>query len=312
MKTDACRHLALGTRHRSGSPHPPCSGLTRALSLAGCLIVAATLAAQTPAPARRIVSLVPALTEMAFAIGAGDAVVGVSSFDRYPPEAATRTKVGALLDPDLERILSLQPDLVLAYDSQEALRQQLARAGIDVFGYRHGGLADTVATIRRLGRVTGHAGGAEAVASRVEREVAGARARVAGRARPRVLMVIGREPGALRNIYASGGRGFLHDMLTAAGGDNVFGDVAREAVQATTELVLARRPEVIVELRTAPLTGRGTMERERAVWNALGAVPAVARGRVFLLEGDDLVVPGPRVGQGTVRLARLLHPEAFR
>jgi iron complex transport system substrate-binding protein len=275
-------------------------------------LLVASLAAQTPAPARRIVSLVPALTEMAFAIGAGEAVVGVSSFDRYPREVGTRTRVGALLDPDLERILSLRPDLVLAYDSQTALRQQLERAGIRVFDYRHGGLGDVLATLGRLGEVTGHQGAAAAIATRIEGELAEVRRRVAARPRPRVLLVIGREPGALRNIYASGGRGFLHDMLTAAGGDNVFADVGRESVQATTELILARRPDVIVELRSRPLTGTSTMEREQRTWQALGAVPAVARGRVHLVEGDDLVVPGPRVGTSTGRLARLLHPEAFR
>lgn len=280
------------------------------------VLVAALLAthvwAQAPSrPPQRIVSLVPALTEMAFAIGAGDAIVGVSSFDRYPPEAASRAKVGALLDPDVERILSLRPDLVLTYDSQEALRQQLTRAGIATFDYRHGGLADVTATMRRLGEATGQAREAAALAAGIERRVDAVRTRVAGRPRPRVLLVIGREPGALRNIFASGGRGFLHDMLEAAGGDNVFGDVAREAVQATTELVLARRPGVILELRSLPLTGASSMEREREVWRVLRAVPAVANGRVLLVEGDAIVVPGPRVGTATERLARLLHPEAF-
>ena len=96
----------------------------------------------------RIVSLVPAVTEMLFAIGAGPGVVAVSSYDTYPPEVTKLPNVGALLDPNVERILSLQPALVIVYGSQTDLKAQLARAGIGVFEYRHGGLAQVTATLR--------------------------------------------------------------------------------------------------------------------------------------------------------------------
>jgi iron complex transport system substrate-binding protein len=124
-----------------------------------------------------------------------------------------------------------------------------------------------------------------------------------------VLVVFGRERGTLRTVYASGGRGFIHDLVETAGGRNVFGDVPRENVQATAELVLAAAPEVIVELRADPLPP-DEAERERAVWSALAAVPAVRNGRVHLLAGRELVVPGPRLGEAAERLARALHPGA--
>ena len=104
-----------------------------------------------------MVSLVPAVTEMLFAVGAGPQVVGVSSFDKTPAEVATRPRVGALLDPDLERILSLKPDLVVTYGSQDALHEQLARASIATFTYRHGGIGDTLETLEAIGARTGHA-----------------------------------------------------------------------------------------------------------------------------------------------------------
>ena len=110
-----------------------------------------------PAPARRIVSLVPAVTEMLFAIGAGPQVVAVSSFDDFPPEVKSLPRVGALLDPDVERILTLRPDLVITYGSQGSVEAQLARAGIRTFSYRHGGVGAIVQTVRDLGSVTGRA-----------------------------------------------------------------------------------------------------------------------------------------------------------
>jgi iron complex transport system substrate-binding protein len=261
---------------------------------------------------RRIISLVPALTEMLFAIGAGPEVVAVSSYDTFPAEAAARPKVGALLDPDVERILSLTPDLVAIYASQHDLRQQLQRVSIPIYDYRHAGLADILSTLRDLGRVAGHADEAERLASDIGRRLDGVRARVAGAQPVRTLLVFGREPGTLRNVYASGGKGFLHDMLVAAGGVNVFGDVARESVQATTEMLLARAPDVILEVRRgAELTGD---QRRSAViaWSPLSTVPAVKAGRVQVVSGDGLLVPGPRVADAVERFARALHPERFR
>jgi ABC-type hemin transport system substrate-binding protein len=124
-----------------------------------------SLSAQPP---QRIVSLVPAVTEMLFAIGAGSQVVAVSSYDQDPPEVNALPRVGALLDPDVERILSLRPDLVITYGSQTDLQSQLERARIVVFDYRHAGLAAITATMRALGAGTGHAPEAEAAARGIE------------------------------------------------------------------------------------------------------------------------------------------------
>jgi iron complex transport system substrate-binding protein len=260
----------------------------------------------------RIVSLVPALTEMLFAIGAGAQVVGVSSYDKFPAEAASRPRVGALLDPNVEHILALTPDLVATYGSQVDLKQQLQRASIAVYDYRHAGLPDILTTLRDLGRVTGHVEEADAVAAGIERRLEAVRRRVSGRRPVRTLLVFGREAGGLRNVYASGGRGFLHDMLTLAGGENVLADVARESVQATTELILTRAPDVILEVREGPERSEAERRAMAADWARLSTVPAVKSGRVLVVSGDGLVVPGPRVAAAVERFAAALHPEAAR
>jgi len=254
----------------------------------------------------RIVSLVPAVTEMLFAIGAGPQLVAVSSYDADPPEVKSLPRVGALLDPDVERILALRPDLVITYGSQADLHSQLASARIPFFDYRHGGLAAVTGTMRALGARTGHAQEADSAAGGIESRLAAIRARNVGRARPRTLLVFGRERGALRNIYASGGRGFLHDMLEAAGGVNVFADVDRESVQATTELILARAPEVILEVRSADVLTAEEAAREASTWAPLASVPAVRQRRVVVLTGRGLTVPGPRVADVVEQMARAL------
>jgi iron complex transport system substrate-binding protein len=274
------------------------------------LVVALALAMTASAQSRpqRIVSLVPALTEMLFAIGAGPQVVGVSSYDEYPPQVKSLPRVGALLDPDTERILSLTPDLVLTYGSQVDLQAQLRRASIPTFDYRHGGLDHIFVTMRQLGQRTGHITEANAIVAEIESRISAVKTRVAGRQRPRTLLVFGREPGALRNIYVSGGSGFLRDMLVAAGGQDVFEDVGRESVQATTETILIRAPEVIVEIRSQNIPVGAQLEEEIASWSRLASVPAVRNRRIYFLSGQQMTVPGPRVADGIERMARALHP----
>jgi len=275
--------------------------------LAALLAVSIATAQERPA---RIISLIPAVTEMLFAIGAGGSVVAVSSFDTYPPQVRDLERVGALLDPDLERILALKPDLVAIYASQTDLARQLERAGIATYEYRHGGLKDVLTTIRGLGARVSRGQEAARAAAEIDAGLDRIRRRVDGRPRPKTLLVFGREALAIRGVYASGGAGFLNDMLIAAGGENVFADVRRESVQAASELILARRPEVILELRAEGLPG----DRRRAeidVWRRLSSVPAVRANRVYFIADPRTVVPGPRVVEGTELIARALHPEAF-
>ena len=262
--------------------------------------------------ARRIVSLVPALTEMLFAIGAGPQVIAVSSFDDYPPEAKGLPRVGALLDPDVERILSLRPDLVLTYGSQGSLEAQLASAGIRTFSYRHGGIQAVFETMRELGAATGHTAGTLSKVTELEAQLDAVRAKVRDRSRPRTLLVFGRQPGSLQQLYVSGGTGFLHEMLEAAGGINVFADIARESVQPSQETLIARAPEVILEVSPTRQISAMDAAQERALWSPLASVPAVKSGRIYFLYGDYLVVPGPRVGRATETFARALHPDAFQ
>jgi iron complex transport system substrate-binding protein len=269
-----------------------------------------------PEKSQRIVSLVPAVTEMLYAIGAGPQVVGVSSYDHFPPEVEALPKVGALLDPDTERILSLRPTLIVVYGSQTDAEAGFKRAGIETFSYRHdasiaSAIQATFDTINALGAATGHDAEAREVVTRMTSALDTVRKRVEGSARPRTLLVIGREPGALQGLYASGGIGFLHEMLAVAGGENVFGDVKRESVQPSSETLLRRAPDAVLELSAANAAS-DSPNGDLAVWDKLASIPAVRNRRVHSIVGDFVVVAGPRLAQGAEAMARVLHPEAFK
>jgi iron complex transport system substrate-binding protein len=260
----------------------------------------------------RIVSVIPATTEMLFAMGAGDRLVGAGTYDRYPPQVDKLPRVGGLIDPDTERILALRPDLVIVYNTQVELKARLDRAGVPYFNYEHRALPDIMETIRAIGARIGAAEPAERLAGDMERALGKVRATVSGRPRPKTLLVFGREPGTLRGVYASGGYGFLADLLDVAGSDNIFGDIKQQSVQASTEMILARRPDVVVELRYGDDRRAINIDRELDVWTALPSLPAVRNKRLTLLAGDEFVVPGPRIVSAAERLARALHPESFK
>jgi len=245
---------------------------------------------------------------MLYAMGAGARVVAVSSFDHFPADVDRLPRVGALVDPDFEKILSLRPDLVVTYGSQTDLATKLAKASVPTFVFRHGSLADVTTMLRELGRRIGMVADAERVAMGIERQLAAIRVRVAREGRPKTLLVIGREPRSLRAVNVSGGYGFLNDLLALAGGTNIFGDVKRESLLVATETILARAPEVILELHYTDAPSRTLIDHERAAWSILSAVPAVKHGRVELLFGEELVLPGPRVVLTAAAFARALHP----
>ena len=164
-------------------------------------------------------------------------------------------------------------------------------------------------TMRALGRAdrarrTSREGGARACRPAID----AVKSRVAGKPRPRTLLVFGREPGSLRNIYASGGRGFLHDMLVAAGGEDVLNDIEKESAQVSTEMILARRPDVILELNAANRLNDADLKAVLDPWMTLSSVPAVRNKRVMILNGPGLTVPGPRVVDGIEKMAKALHP----
>jgi iron complex transport system substrate-binding protein len=248
---------------------------------------------------------------MLFAIGASDRLVGVSSYDRYPPEVNRMTRVGGLLDPNVERILALKPDLVIAYETQTDLKMQLGRARIPMFSYVHRGLPDITETLRSLGARIGMKEAADRAAAAIEQALAGTQTRVAGKPRPKTLLVFGHDPGSLRHVDASGGYGFLHDVLELAGGSDILADLRKQSVEMSTEAILSRAPDVIIDLRYGQPLPPDQVAAERQLWNALPAVPAVRNNKVYVLVGDEFVVPGPRIVVAAERFARTLHPEAY-
>lgn len=263
---------------------------------------AASRSAREDAPARRVVTLAPSLTEIAFALGRGDRVVGIDAFSRHPPEATRLPRVGGLVDPSFEGVLALSPDLVLLSSSSGRFDQRLRSAGVRARVLRCESLADLRRNVAALGRLLEAEPAAVALGARIDRELAEVRRSAAGQPRPRVLYVFDRQPGAVRDVFAAGRKSFLHELLAIAGGDNVLGAEDRGAVSVSHEALLASGAEVIFDATADPAG--------LTPWQGLTALPAVRAGRIVAADDPVFTIPGPRVGAVARRMAAVIHPGA--
>lgn len=255
------------------------------MPLAGCREEAPAVRAP-----RRIVSMSPNLTETLFALGLGDRVVGIDDYSTWPPEARSRPRLGGVLDPNLERIVALAPDLALLAPGERELGSRLERLGVDTLYLGNDTLADVERTFTE---VAGRCGVPEAGKRLLAQWQAGLAPRpVPGS--PRVLLSIGRQPGRLTDVLVAGPGTFYAELLQRMGAVDIFADAPTRYPEINLEEVVARRPDVILELRSDPATPAKAAALVRD-WSRLPELPAVRQRRIFVLGGDYVVTPGPRL-----------------
>jgi iron complex transport system substrate-binding protein len=274
------------------------------------LLLAATLAAQAP---QRIVSTAPSITELLYALGLGDRIAGVDRFSRYPPEAAKKPQIGDYATPNLETIASLRPDLVLIPTNPVKLRERLEALRLKVVELDQEGLAKLYESFRIVGQATGATAEADRLIGSVRGQLDAIRSRAAGLPRTRVMFVVGRTPNRLDGLIVMGRASYLNEVIEIAGGVNVFRDAAAPYPQVSLEEVLARNPDVIVDMGDMADTVGVSETQKRAVaalWERMSTLAAVRQKRVHAVASDIYVVPGPRVVDAAKAFFEILHPEA--
>jgi iron complex transport system substrate-binding protein len=275
-------------------------------------VALAALACRTPSPVApvserpsRIVSLSPALTEILFALGAGDRIAGVTDFCDWPEAARAKPKVGGYANPAVEAILALGADLVVVSpgpgnrDAALALRH----AGIRVEVIPAETLPETYAAIEALGSLCGESTRGIELAAATRARVDAVSARVAGAPRVKTLFSVQADP-----IIAAGSGTLPAQLVEAAGGTNVVR--ADRYPRLDVEAVLAAAPDVILQSRMDAAPTEGTAP-ELDAWMRWKEIPAVRENRVVLLAGSIALRPGPRVGDAAEAIARILHPDRF-
>ena len=257
------------------------------------------------APPKRIVSLVPSVTEILYALGAERRLVGVTDFCDFPPAARTQPKVGGMVAPSLEAIVALKPDLVIATTegTREDTVTQLRRLKVPVYLVAAHQVADATSLISRLGELTASESSAGPLVARLERRIEAVKHAVGPHARPRVLYVLWPEP-----LIVPGRGALVTELIQIAGGQSLTADDPDAWPRYSLEAAVARSPEVILLANHG--AGTGAVEVEK--WRRLASLPAVRSGRLLSVNGDLMHRYGPRFVDGLEQLARAIHPEAFR
>lgn len=257
--------------------------------------------AKTP---KRVVSLAPSITEILFAIGAGDSVVGVTEFCDYPPEALTKTQVGDSR-PNLEAILALEPDLVLAMEViRDDVLKTLQQLKIPLFILEAKSLEHVYAHIKTLGRMLDRVQEANALAHSMRQDIQAIGDRTSSLPKPRVLYVLYSQP-----FITVGPGSFIHQLLEFAGGDNIAKDVGQAYPRLSMEVVMQKDPEILL---FPSMGGKGSPESDRDQWTRWDTMTAVKNDRLHFVPWALISRPGPRLVQGLAALAKVIHPEKFQ
>jgi iron complex transport system substrate-binding protein len=253
---------------------------------------------------QRVVSLAPSVTEALFALGFGDRLVGVTTHCDYPAEVRRIAKVGGFMSPSIEAVVAKRPELVLGVSTAtDPLKvREMERFGLNVTVVSLASVKDIVNSIRTMARLLGDIPSGEKLTHRITVQLETVERRVAAAPRRRTLVAVG-----LRPLVAVGGKNFIDELITLAGGTNIAANAAQPWLNLPDEYIIAKAPQVIIQ------AGTGS-DREVAVkhWADLKSIPAVRERRVYSYPSDKILRPGPRIGEAAQEIARLVHPECFQ
>ena len=251
----------------------------------------------------RIISLAPSHTETLFALGLGGRVVGVTEYCNYPPEVTEKPMVGGFSNIDLEQVVGLEPDLVLATSMHVAETvPALQEHGVTVFVADPQTVLEVLETTRAIGQITGQDEAAKVLIARMQERIDAVQETIGDAPRPKVFWELGPE------LYTAGPGSFLNDLILVAGGENVAADADSPWPQLSMEAIVLKDPDVVV-LADHNYGETAEMVKERPGWKDIAAV---REGRIIEITNDDIVSrPGPRIVEGLEFLAQAFHPDLF-
>jgi len=256
-------------------------------------------------PPQRIVSLDPSITEILFALGLNNEVVGVTDYCDYPEQAKSKSKVGGYINPNIEAIALLEPDLIMTTlkTNTPRLIQQLEDFGTEVFVLDPKNIEDIFENIFSVAKLTYREERAGELLGALRDRLHRVRKKVDGISRPGVFLGMGKDP-----LISVGPGSFAHDLIEIAGGRNVASQSSSRYRRYTLEEVLLADPEVII---ICSMTSDDLCLAQKKWWKKWTNMSAVRNGRIYIIEANLLTRPGPRMVEGLMEVAKAIHPEIF-
>ncbi|MFH1625711.1 MAG: cobalamin-binding protein [Pseudomonadota bacterium] len=258
-----------------------------------------------PSFPERIVSLAPSITETLYFLNLGERIVGVTEFSDYPDAAKTKPKVGSYINLNIEKIISLRPDLIIgiADGNKKQSIDALERLGYGVYAVNPRYVQDIFDTIKNIGKITGCVESANRLVDELRSRVNYIESRTKGIGKPRVFFQIGINPVVTVGRYT-----FHNDLIRMAGGLNISGEEQVKYPKYSMETILLKSPDIII---ISSMHRGGGFARKKEEWMKWKNIPAVKNGRIYVIDSDLIDHPSPRIIDGLEKLARLIHPELF-
>ncbi len=260
---------------------------------------------------KRIICLAPSLTESAFILGLGESVVAVSDYCDYPEQALEKERVGGLHGVHYEKIIDLDPDLVLALTSQHEAQEKLEGLGIEVLSLKHESIEEVFESLQLIGKRCGKQKEAKNIIQGFKSRIQGVQDKVAGRQKPRVLISVERDLslGRLGTLWIVGQERFYNAIIEIAGGKNAYEEGWLSFPQLSVEGIIQLNPDIIIDLAPNLQVTDLSQEAIRQDWEVLTSVKAVVEQQVFVVTNPSFVRPGPRLISAIEYFARLIHPD---
>jgi len=260
---------------------------------------------------QRIISLAPSITETLFAIGAGPQVVGVTKYCDYPSATESLPKVGGFIDPNIEAIVALQPDLVVLLTNHAGVIKQLKQLNINVLPVSNTSLDDIKQTITTLGQATEHKDKAKQIVDNINAKIAVIKAKVANLPKPRVMIAMGHSIGSenITQVFIAGKHDFFNDLIELAGGTNAYQGTHLKVPSVSIEGIMQLNPQVILDVFPEPDDHRDDLNLILKRWHKMRYVDAIKNNRIHIIEEDYATIPGPRIFLLLEQIAPFIHPE---
>jgi iron complex transport system substrate-binding protein len=260
---------------------------------------------------KRIISLSPSITETLFALGLGHHVVAVTDYCDFPAAVNKLPKVGGFINPNLEAIIALQPDLVILLANRQRVVEQLQQLNIPTLPVLNTSLEDIKQTIAVIGQQTQHQQQADELLTKINRKIAFIAEKTKGLIRPTVMITMGHSIDSehMKQVFIAGQHDFYNDLITLAGGQNVYQAQQPSVPSLSVEGIMQLNPQIILDIYPEADDHNSDLARVLRQWHSLKYVDAIKHNRIHIIEQNYATIPGPRVFLLLDELARLIHPE---
>jgi iron complex transport system substrate-binding protein len=257
--------------------------------------------------AQRVVSLSPSITEVLFAIGAGDQVSAVTDFCTYPKEALQKPKIGGMLNSSAESIIALKPDLMVFQPGKSNVKQLAIKLNIEYIEASFQDLKSIYQAIQDIGNAVGKEKEAEKLITDIKSKLESYQERLKNVKPKSTLLILGDSRDPLRDLYAVGKRTFLDELLTLSGGENVLSETLSQYPKISREYIISRSPEVVIIAGPNSEVTEKEFSSNLNAWRVLGSVRAVKNKSIHIISEDYILIPGPRLVNIVDKFYQAIH-----